>query len=114
MTIPSTHESGISYEATPEGSLITLWGEIDAALRDRASDAMAQVLTHPGPVTIDVGQVTFIDSSGIAFILQVYMLGSEDGRAVVLQDPTTSLEDLLEMIGMGGTIPVVRTASTGS
>lgn len=44
---------------------------------------MAQVLTHPGPVTIDVGRVTFIDSSGIAFILQVYMLGSEDGRPVV-------------------------------
>jgi len=114
MTIPSTLDAGITYEATPEGSLITLWGEIDAALRDRASDAMAQVITHPGPVTIDVGQVTFIDSSGIAFILQVYMLGSEDGRPVVLQDPTSTLEDLLEMIGMGGTIPVVRTASAGS
>ncbi|MBE7700549.1 STAS domain-containing protein [Oerskovia sp. Sa1BUA8] len=114
MTIPSTYDAGISFEATPEGSLITLWGEIDAALRDRASDAMAQVLTHPGPVTIDVGRVTFIDSSGIAFILQVYMLGTEDGRAVVLQDPTSSLEDLLEMIGMSGTIPVVRTAAAGS
>ena len=114
MSIPSTYDAGITFEATDEGSLITLWGEIDAALRDRASDAMAQVITHPGSVTIDVGRVTFIDSSGIAFILQVYMLGSEEGRAVVLQDPTSTLEDLLDMIGMGGTIPVVRTAVAGS
>ena len=108
MNIPSVTDAGIRDEATQDGSLITMWGEIDAALRDRASDAMAHVLEAARPVTIDVGDVTFIDSSGIAFILQVYMLGMEDGLDVVLKDPTSVLEGLLDMIGMGGKIPVIR------
>ncbi|WP_255372091.1 STAS domain-containing protein [Cellulosimicrobium sp. CUA-896] len=53
--------------------------------------------------------VSFIDSSGIAFIIQLYMLGDEERREVVLRDPSDSIVELLDMIGMGERIPVVRT-----
>ncbi|GII98967.1 anti-anti-sigma factor [Sediminihabitans luteus] len=101
---------GISAAATDTGTVVTLWGEVDAALRDQASVAMTTLVGADGPIAVDVRRVEFIDSSGLAFILQVYMIGQEAGIDVTLRDPSRELEDLLEMIGMGGQIPVERTA----
>jgi len=109
---PMDRASGITYGPHERGALVTMWGEVDAALRDRASEAMSYVLDSRGPVTVDVADVTFIDSSGVAFIIQLYMLGEEDGREVALRDPSPSIVELLEMIGMGGRIPVVRSGAT--
>jgi anti-anti-sigma factor len=111
----SDRASGIAYAPYEDGVVVTMWGEVDAALRDRASEAMSYVLDTRGPVVVDVAGVSFIDSSGIAFIIQLYMLGDEEGRDVLLRDPSPSIVELLEMIGMGGRIPVVRTddAPTG-
>ncbi len=111
----SAEASGIAYAPDEGGVVVTMWGEVDAALRDRASEAMSYVLDTRGPVVVDVAGVTFIDSSGIAFIIQLYMLGDEEGREVVLRDPSSSIVELLDMIGMGGRLPIVRTddAPTG-
>jgi anti-anti-sigma factor len=105
----SDEASGIAYAPHEDGVVVTMWGEVDAALRDRASEAMSYVLDTSGPVVVDVAGVSFIDSSGIAFIIQLYMLGEEERREVALRDPSPSIVELLEMIGMGGRIPVVRT-----
>ncbi|WP_265521472.1 STAS domain-containing protein [Oerskovia flava] len=103
--------SGISYQPTESGAVVTLWGDIDAALRTRASETMARVIERPGPITVDVAGVDFVDSSGIAFVLQLYMVGREEGFPVELRDPPPAVEELLEMIGIGGQIPVVRSSS---
>ena len=108
----TVNASGILSAPHEDGVVVTMWGEVDAALRDGASEAMSYVLDTRGPVTVDVADVTFIDSSGIAFIIQLYMLGEEDGRPVALRDPSSSIVELLEMIGMGGRIPVVRSGAT--
>ncbi len=104
--------SGIVYAPADGGVVVTMWGEVDAALRDRASEAMSYVLDTRGRVVVDVADVTFIDSSGIAFIIQLWP--PIYGREVVLRDPAPSIVELLDMIGMGGRIPVERSgASTG-
>jgi anti-anti-sigma factor len=107
--------SGITCHHGEEGTYLTLWGEIDAALRGPASEAMASLAARPAPrpIAVDTRDVTFIDSSGIAFVLQVYMLGQETGAPVSLVAPSEAVSEVLEMVGMGGRIPVVE-ASTGS
>ncbi|GAA4731487.1 hypothetical protein GCM10023216_24430 [Isoptericola chiayiensis] len=102
--------SGISCQHQDDGTYLTLWGEVDAALRESASDAMASVVarTQSTPIVLDVRDVTFIDSSGIAFILQIYMLGQETGAAVRLLEPSQAVTEILEMVGMGGRIEIVR------
>ncbi|AEG42930.1 STAS domain-containing protein [Isoptericola variabilis] len=104
--------SGITCRHTEDGTHLTLWGEVDAALRESASDAMATLAGRPAPlpITLDARDVTFIDSSGIAFILQVYMLGQETGAPVSLIEPSEAVSEVLEMVGMGGRIPVVSAA----
>lgn len=89
-------------EAAPEGdgTRVLLWGAVDASLRDQASAVMAQTLAADGPVTIDVARVEFLDSSGLAFLLQLVRAGREDGRDVVLENPPALVIELLDLLGL--------------
>ena len=86
--------------------MVVLVGEIDGALRDDASASMAQALVTGSPVIIDTTLATFIDSSGIAFVLQLSPSGVETGIGVSLRDPHRVLQDVLDMIGLAGELPV--------
>jgi anti-anti-sigma factor len=107
--------SGISARTSDDATVLVLWGEVDAALREAASDAMAALAARGStrPIVLDTRDVTFIDSSGIAFILQVYMLGQETATPVLLRAPSAAVSEVLEMVGMGGRIPVESAESPG-
>ncbi|MFC8599712.1 MULTISPECIES: STAS domain-containing protein [unclassified Isoptericola] len=107
--------SGITSRVTDGGTVLTLWGEVDAALREAASDAMAGLAARGAtdPIVLDTRDVTFIDSSGVAFILQVYMLGQETGTPVSLYQPSEAVAEVLEMVGMGGRIPLAEAEPAG-
>lgn len=95
-----------------DGWVVRMRGEVDAGLRDAASAVMVQVIGRRAPGVVDLADVTFIDSSGLAFVLQLWSLGQEDGTSVVLRDPPGAVLDLLDVIGVGDRIPVQRTVRT--
>jgi anti-anti-sigma factor len=97
---------GIEVRAEREGSLVRLWGEIDASLRDEAGVAMVELVELGGPFTVDVAEVTFIDSSGLAFIVQLHRLATDDGTSVVLRDPPALVLEMLDMIDVAGSMPL--------
>lgn len=94
----------------PDASVVRLWGDVDASLRDQASDVMAQVVLRTGPVVIGAAEVGFLDSTGLAFVLQLVKAGEEEGRDVVLEDPPEHVTDLVAMVGMADRVPVRRSA----
>lgn len=100
---------GIDVREDGERTLVRMWGEVDAALRDQASLAMVECLRRARPVTVDAGGLTFIDSSGLAFVLQLHKVGRDDGMPLVLRDAPGLLLELLEMIGMAGAIRLEST-----
>ena len=89
----------IRIEADADATVVYLQGEIDAALRGQASESMAQALAADRPVLIDASAATFIDSSGIAFVMQLHHAAGETGIDVSLRDPRRVLRDVLEVIG---------------
>ncbi|AEE47817.1 STAS domain-containing protein [Cellulomonas fimi] len=95
----------IRVEEQDGRSVVVLVGEIDAALRDEASATMGRALISGAPVVVDTTSATFIDSSGIAFVLQLHLAAREAGIPVSLRDPHRVLRDVLEMIGMGDELP---------
>ena len=88
---------------------VVLCGEVDVALRDQASEAMLFVVSANNPVVADVADVTFIDSSGLAFLVQLHRLCAESGLDLELRDPSQSILDLLEVLGMGGQFTISST-----
>ena len=103
---PPTAAGTIRVEPQDGRTVIILVGEIDAALRSEASACMATALVTGLPVVVDSTRTTFIDSSGIAFVLQLHLAASEAGIALTLRDPHRVLHDVLDMIGMGGQLSV--------
>lgn len=97
---PTSH--GITVEETDGTVLVRLYGEIDVGLRDSASRCMVTVLGSQGPIVIDTSAVTFIDSSGLAFLLQLHGVAADAGRTVVLRDPSGAVVDLLALVGLDG------------
>ena len=91
---------GITVTHVEGGVLVHLRGEIDATQRNAASACMLTVLDGTGPVTIDTSAVTFIDSSGLAFLLQIQGVLADGGRPVVLRDPSGVVLDLLALVGL--------------
>lgn len=89
-----------------DGTVVRMRGSIDESLRAQASAVMAHALGRSGPVVVDAGQVEFLDSSGLAFILQLVRAGREDGRAVVLRDPPDLLLEMLDLLGLTGDVPL--------
>ena len=95
----------IRVEPEEARTVIVLVGEIDAALRDEASACMGLALVAGNPVVVDSTQATFIDSSGIAFVLQLHLAALEAGIPVALRDPQRVLRDVLDMVGLSGELP---------
>ena len=91
---------GITVMEAPSVTTARLWGEIDEALRDQASSALVRALDRGLPVVIETSEVTFIDSTGIAFLIQFCRIGREEGLKVVLADPPPLVTDVLSMLGL--------------
>jgi len=108
------YPGGIEIVEADGRACVRLWGDVDATLRDQASAAMVVLAKQGGPYVVDVADVTFIDSSGIAFILQLHRLASEEGSTAILRDPPGLVTNMLELIGLTGTIPFEFTAGGGS
>lgn len=74
-------------------------GELDLSCVDEVERALAAALTTPGDVTLDISQLTFMDSSGIALVVRCCQ--SLAGRgSLVLQSPTPMVQRLLDLCGL--------------
>ncbi len=105
---------GIEITEADARACVRLWGDVDASLRDQASAAMVELAQRGGPYVVDIADVTFIDSSGIAFILQLHRLATEEGSTAILRDPPGLVTDMLELIGLTGAIPLEFGAGGGA
>ena len=81
---------GITVAETADATVAYLWGEIDEALREEASSALTRALDRNLPVVLDTGRVEFIDSAGIAFLIQLCTIGREEGRPMLTAPPRHS------------------------
>jgi anti-anti-sigma factor len=91
---------GITVEETGGVMLVRLVGEVDASRRAAASECMVTVVQGTLPLVIDTSAVTFIDSSGLAFLLQLKAVATDAGRPVLLRDPSGAVVDLLALVGL--------------
>ncbi len=95
----------IRVEHRENRAVVCLVGEIDASLRESASAAMGIALMSGLPLLVDASDATFVDSSGVAFVLQLHLAASEAGVPLTLRDPHRVLRDVLDMVGLGEAVP---------
>jgi len=94
------HAGGISLVERADVSVVDMWGEIDIALRNEASAALARAFERDLPVVVDTSRVTFIDSAGVAFLVQLCRIGRDEGLRVSLHRPPPAVLDVLRMLDL--------------
>ena len=102
MSFPATESSGAAIRLTREAetTVVILDGGIDAGLREDAGQTMLQVLAEPTDLVIDAAGVESIDSSGMAFVLQLNRAVTEAGFDFCLRKPSAAFLELIEQVGM--------------
>lgn len=75
-------------------------GEIDAHTAPTLATAMSQLPT--GVVTVDVGGVSFMDSSGLRVLIEAATRARDGGGDLIIVHSTPGIARLVEISGLGG------------
>ena len=82
---------------------VLLEGDIDhhsARMMREAIDNWAEK-HHPHKMILDFSKVQFMDSSGIGLIMGRHKLMNEMGGVLTVENPTSSVERMAKLAGMG-------------
>lgn len=85
---------------------VFLNGELDMATVPALEDAIGDAVANGGPITLDLSQMTFIDSSGVGAILKASKAPSACINLHGAQEATRKLFDLMG-IGMLPNVHVI-------
>ncbi|GIG28131.1 STAS domain-containing protein [Cellulomonas marina] len=92
-------------------TVIVLSGEIDADLSPELGEATAEAEERGLPVEVDAHHVTFMDSSGVAFLARLSMRSKH--RVRLLRVPPT-VRFLLDVTKIGELLDVVDEPASGA
>jgi anti-anti-sigma factor len=93
-------------ERNGERYVITLTGELDLAGVDRVTQELLQAeATDVSEVVLDLEELTFIDSSGIAVILAADARSRADGERLRLNGGSAHVRRVFELSGLTDRLP---------
>jgi anti-sigma B factor antagonist len=103
MVSPSSLPFHIDVRATQHEMLIALTGELDMASAQSIRPCIeAAITTSSGDVIVDLAAVTFMDSSGLAALLDARQLALRAGRRLGVQNIGVQPRRVLELSGVDG------------
>jgi anti-sigma B factor antagonist len=88
----------VSGEATIR---LIVAGELDGATAVFLSEQLRQLVADlAGDLTIDIGLITFIDSTGLSLLISLHKQVRASGRTLTVADPTPMARRLFEITGL--------------
>lgn len=82
-------------------SVVMLNGELDLDAAPKLTEALVPVIEDGGDdLVIDLSELTFIDSSGLATFIAARRRASERGRRLIIRSPRGATVRLLELTGL--------------
>jgi anti-anti-sigma factor len=99
----SPHASGLSVSTAvaEDRCTLTLRGELDLSSRSQLDSALAQLqLGRMRTLALDLGGVSFMDSSGVHAVMTVKALCAEHDCQLVLASRSAAVQRLLELTGV--------------
>lgn len=101
-------EFWVSLADSPQGgSIVTVFGELDAATAPRVRTAMQQALEGGGDVEVDMRGCSFVDSSGIAVLVWGAWRLKEQDRKLLILGARERVSRILDLAGIAGHSAIV-------
>jgi stage II sporulation protein AA (anti-sigma F factor antagonist) len=80
---------------------LTVSGELDLATRDTLRDELKRAEASDAKhILLDLNDLTFIDSSGIATLIEAHRRSATDGRRLQLLSVDGQVREVLELTGL--------------
>jgi anti-sigma B factor antagonist len=77
--------------------VVSISGEVDLVTASDLRQALAQALERSSRLVVDVGDVTFIDSTGLSALADAHRRAHDAGGAMILRRPSPMLKRLLQI-----------------
>ena len=103
--VPESHPGSVQVVVQGQRTRIVLTGEIDADLGPDLQEATSDAEATGLPIDIDTRHVTFMDSSGIAFLARI---ATRSGSRTRVLHPPETVRFLLEVTRIGELLEVVE------
>jgi anti-anti-sigma factor len=98
----------VDIQQASGGATVAVSGEIDLSVIEELDGHLAPILADsPDPLVIDLRQVTFVDSSGLRFLLKLNEGAKADARRFVLVAAGDPVIRVLQLAGVDGRLEVV-------
>jgi anti-sigma B factor antagonist len=103
-------QSSAWVDVTEEnGTLVLrLHGELDMASRKAIEPVVMAAVTTVGSVTLDLAELTFCDSSGLAILITASRKVEANGSSIAVCNMRPPVRRAFEIAGLGDLIPVVE------
>lgn len=89
----------IGVDNRPEGTLITVVGELDTATGPQLEGALLR-LSGTGATTLDCSALTFCDSTGLSVLIRAHQHHQARGATLQLRNITPGLHRILSIVGL--------------
>ncbi|TQN42257.1 stage II sporulation protein AA (anti-sigma F factor antagonist) [Blastococcus colisei] len=116
-TGPAAAEPEVTHHVEDGVARLSLAGELtDAARRPLVRVVTELLLAQPAPsrVELDLSATTFMNSAGMAVLVQLQRLAAPRGIEVVLIHPTPAVVRPLQLSGLWHRFPIEGAATGGS
>jgi anti-sigma B factor antagonist len=99
--------NGIEQETTDGRTLIRLRGEVDLSWSQQVRRAVLDALAHSRQVGVVLSEVSYIDSSGIAALVEGFQNARSQGRGFALVAVSDAVRAVLELARLDRVFPLV-------
>jgi anti-sigma B factor antagonist len=112
----SSSEPGLSIGYLDHGDrlVVSVAGEVDLATAEELRLALERVVDSHVCIELDLRLTTFMDSSGLAALIDTHRRLLGDGASLVLRDPSPTILRLLEITGVTQFIQIRMDGARGS
>lgn len=88
--------------------VVALCGELDLANAGTAESALEASLEAETPVVVDMRELEFIDSTGIALLVAALGKGNDETRISFIPSAAPAVKRVLELTGLAERLPLAE------
>lgn len=99
----------VTQEKRSETVILHMDGRFDFGARKNFKDAMDQAIKEGSPIVLDLGQVSFVDSSALGLLVISHQNLKNRKIPFFLVNPQTYVRQVLDLANVAKMIPIYQT-----
>jgi anti-sigma B factor antagonist len=87
-------------------TLVTVEGQLDISTAEELAEPTRLAVNADCPLILDLSECTFVDSTGLRYVLHAHTALADSGRAMVVVIDNPHVRDLFALTAIDLTVPV--------